>query len=77
MFHGNLSHILRKTTKPILPTPYWRQQGPMLFNNFINDLFYVLGDTCPLYNYADDDTLGFCHTDIDMLNSKFEEASKI
>ena len=43
--------------------------GPMLFNIFINDLFYVLGDTCPLYSYADDHTLGFYHTDIDILTS--------
>ena len=51
--------------------------GPMLFNIFINDLFYVLGDTCPLYNYADDDTLGFYHTDIDIFKSQLEEGSKI
>ena len=51
--------------------------GPMLFNIFINDLFYVLGDTCPLYNYADDNTLGFYHTDIDNLKSQLEDGSKI
>ena len=51
--------------------------GPMLFNIFINDLFYVLGDTCPLYNYADDNTLGFYHTDIDHLKSQLEDGSKI
>ena len=49
----------------------------MLFNIFINDLFYVLGDTCPLYNYADDNTLGFYHTDIDILKSQLEDGSKI
>ena len=51
--------------------------GPMLFNIFINDLFYVLGDTCPLYNYADDNTLGFYHTDIGNLKSQLEDGSKI
>ena len=51
--------------------------GPMLFNIFINDLFHVLGDTCPLYNYADDNTLGYYHTDIDILKSQLEDGSKI
>ena len=51
--------------------------GPMLFNIFINDLFYVLGDTCPLYNYADDNTLGFYHTDIAILKCQLEDGSKI
>ena len=49
---------------------------PMLFNIFINDLFYVLGDTCPVYNYADDSTLGFYHTDIDILKYQLENGSK-
>ena len=30
--------------------------GPMLFNVFINDLFYFALE-CKLYNYADDNTL--------------------
>ena len=50
--------------------------GPMLFNIFIYDLCGVLGDTCPLCNYADDNTLGFYDTDIDILKSKLEEGSK-
>ena len=48
--------------------------GPMLFNIF---LFYVHGDTCPLYNYADDSTLGFYHTHTDILKSQLEDGSKI
>ena len=51
--------------------------GPMMFNIFINELFYVLGDSCPLYNYADENTLGFYHTDIDILKSQLEDGSKI
>ena len=49
--------------------------GPMLFNIFINDLFYFLSDTCQLYNYADDNTFGFYHTDIDILKSRLEDGS--
>ena len=33
--------------------------GPLIFNIFINDIFYALKKVCNLYNYADDNTL-FC-----------------
>ena len=51
--------------------------GPMLFNIFINDLIYVVNDVCPLYNYADDNTLAFFHPDMDILRTKLEEGSNI
>ena len=41
--------------------------GSLLFNIFINDLFYVI-DKCTLYNYADDNTMPYSHTNIDDLN---------
>ena len=49
----------------------------MLFNVFINDLTYVVENTCPLYNYADDNTLGFWHSRLDDLRLNFEYGSKI
>ena len=49
----------------------------MLFNIFINDLIYVVNDVCPLYNYADDNTLAFFHSDMDILRTKLEEGSSI
>ena len=48
----------------------------MLFSIFVNDLIYVIDNTCSLYNYADDNTRGFCH-DINILKTKLEEGSKI
>ena len=52
--------------------------GPMLFNIFINDLIYVVNYVCPLYNYADDNTLTFfIHSDMDILRTKLEEGSNI
>ena len=51
--------------------------GPLLFNVFINDLFYVI-DGCNIYNYADDNTLSVTHSNqtvlATMLQGKAEEA---
>ena len=35
--------------------------GPLRFNVFINDIFYIV-EKCSLYNYADDNTLAYIHT---------------
>ena len=40
--------------------------GPLLYNIFGNDLFYFI-NTCSLYNYADDNTLSYSHTDVNDL----------
>jgi hypothetical protein len=40
--------------------------GPLLFNIFINDVFYVI-EHSELYNYADDNTLSKTNDDIDKL----------
>ena len=34
--------------------------GPLLFNIFINDMFYVINSPCDIYNYADDNSIS-CH----------------
>ena len=36
--------------------------GPLLFNVFLNDIFYFVHDSA-LYNYADDNTLSYIHND--------------
>jgi hypothetical protein len=40
--------------------------GPLIFNIFINDLFYHI-DKCSMFNYADDNTLFYSHERIDNL----------
>ena len=40
--------------------------GPLLFNVFINDIFHFLHKSS-LYNYADDNTLSYTHTNSDTL----------
>ena len=48
--------------------------GPMLFNTFIDDIFYFIVK-CILYNYADDNNLSFIHKDITILKSVLEQES--
>ena len=52
--------------------------GPLLFNIFINDIFYFIIQyilyTC---NYADDNTLSFIHKDLITLESILEQESRI
>ena len=58
---------------PIMTSPSWhfllffrrRERGD------------VISNTCSLYNYADDNTLGYCHPVINILNTKLEDESEI
>lgn len=49
--------------------------GPLLFNVFMNDIFYELGNSCPVYNYADDNTLGYAHNDMNELKYRLEDCA--
>ena len=46
--------------------------GPLIFNIFINDIFYVLSG---LYNYADDNTISRHGTDVTEVKYLLEEAT--
>ena len=50
--------------------------GPVLFNIFLNDIFYFIHDTS-LYNYADDNTLSYAGYNLDELITKLETDSLI
>ena len=50
--------------------------GPLLFNIFINDIFYFI-EKSTLYNYADDNTLGYRHKNPEILKSVLEAESNI
>ena len=71
-----ISTVKNDWVKLIKGVPQGSVLGPMLLNVF-NDLTYVVENACPLYNYADDNTLGFWHNDLDDLRLNFEYGSKI
>ena len=50
--------------------------GPLLFNIFINDIFYFVKDT-KITNYADDNTPYKCGTDIDNILGQLENEGNI
>ena len=45
--------------------------GPLLFDVFINDLFYFI-QKCDLYNYADDNSLSMASPDLDTVLSSLQ-----
>ena len=50
--------------------------GPLLFNVFINDIFYFIKQSS-LYNYADDNTLSYHNHNLDRLVTVLQEESNI
>ncbi len=49
--------------------------GPLLFNIFINDLFYVI-EYCSMHNFADDNTVSHIDEDVNQIVSKVEREVK-
>ena len=49
--------------------------GPILFNIYINDLFYFL--TCDICNFADDTTPYVCNSSLEYVLEKLEEYSAL
>ena len=45
--------------------------GPLLFNVFINDIFFIDSDVT-IYNYADDNCIAYAHNEIDTIKNVLE-----
>ena len=50
--------------------------GPLLFNIYINDLFFIIEQT-DIYNYADDNTLNVCDMNIENLLKRLEHLTEV
>ena len=50
--------------------------GPLIFNIFLNDIFYFI-EKGKLLNYADDNTLSFSHPDFVTLLTVLEQESRV
>ena len=50
--------------------------GSLLFNVFLNDIFYFVTQAS-LFNYADDNTLSFIHKNLEILKSVLEQQSVV
>ena len=50
--------------------------GPLLFNVFVNDIFWFPHRT-KICNYADDTTIFVCHPDLDTIIKQLEEDSSV
>lgn len=48
--------------------------GPLLFNIFLNDLLLNMGE-CSIYNYADDNTLSYHHSNVNHVKNVLEHAA--
>ena len=46
--------------------------GPLLFNIFINDIFFIDNDVS-IYNYADDNCISYAHSSIDQIKNVLEQ----
>ena len=45
--------------------------GPLIFNIYINDIFFIDNDVT-IYNYADDNCVSYAHNDIDIIKNVLE-----
>ena len=50
--------------------------GPVIFNIFINDIIFYLRGDCSFFNYADDNTIGIAHKDLNELKGQLVKCTE-
>ena len=70
---GSTNSCLKNIKKGV---PQGSILGPTIFNIFVNDIFHFVKKS-DLVNYADDNTLTFTHSDINVLKKTLEDESNI
>jgi hypothetical protein len=70
---GNIVSTLADIQKCV---PHSSMLEPLLFNAFINDIFYFIKH-CDIYNYADDNTLSFHSPNFDKVVNVLQQESNI
>ena len=69
-FSGTVIGISVSQMQPNKAVPQGSISGPLIFNIFINDIFYFL-KKCSMHNYADDNTVSNAHKQVTVLKAVY------
>ena len=67
-----IGNVVSSWAEIIKGVPQGSILGPLIFNIFINDIFYFI-TKCKIYNYADDNTVSYWHREVNALKLILEK----